>query len=193
MNGYGGHPWFFSEGMASIGYTDERIYEEYDELGNFINKKEYLVKFGFIDKTGKEIIPCIYSDLECYMSPYFFSEGLACVKSYRGWGFIDKAGKEIIPFFYSWAYPFKDGLAFVSKNLHPYAEVQKFGFIDKTGKEIIPCIYDYYRRVPFANSFSEGLVAVQFNDKWGFIDKTGKEVIPFFFDWLNLFQMDYRG
>src|SRR5206468_8469070 len=40
-------------------------------------------KYGFIDKTGKEVIPRKYDDARS------FSEGLAAVKLNGEWGFID--------------------------------------------------------------------------------------------------------
>jgi hypothetical protein len=45
-------------------------------------------KWGFIDKTGKEVIPCIY---DC---AHPFSEGLASVGKDGGWKYIDKRGVE---------------------------------------------------------------------------------------------------
>ncbi|MBQ1276858.1 MAG: WG repeat-containing protein, partial [Flavobacteriales bacterium] len=80
--------------------------------------------FGYIDKTGKEIIPCIY-DL---IGP--FSEGLACVYKDGKWGYIDKTGREIIRFIYDSANNFSEGLAHVKKD-------DKWGYIDKTGKVVI--------------------------------------------------------
>ena len=47
-------------------------------------------KWGFIDKTGKEIASCIYDDVS------YFSEGLACVRKNDKFGFVDKTGKEVI-------------------------------------------------------------------------------------------------
>jgi len=118
------------------------------------------VKCGFINKSGKEIIPCIYDWVDN------FSEGLATVSLNHKKGFIDKNGKQVIPIVYDdVSHGFSEGMAAVSLN-------NKRKFIDKTGKEIIPCNYDW------ANNFSEGLAPVRLNDKWGFIDKTGKEVIP---------------
>jgi hypothetical protein len=116
---------------------------------------------GFMDKTGKIVIPCRYLTV----SP--FEEGLAIVCDNKGKrGMIDKTGKIVIPFIYNEIYAFKEGLASV--------EVEgKHGFIDKTGKVIIPLEYeDTYP------CFSEGLVAVSIKEQWGFIDKTGKMVIP---------------
>ena len=48
-------------------------------------------KFGFIDKTGKLVIPAQFDDAEP------FSKGLAVVKIKGKYGFIDKAGKLVIP------------------------------------------------------------------------------------------------
>jgi len=133
-------------------------------------------KWGFIDKTGKEIIPCIYElpitdcCLECSIS-----EGLIRVGGiYEKYGFIDKTGKEVIPLIlnYGSVGDFSDGMAFVgSYNEREYG--WRYGFIDKTGKEVIPCIYEN------ASPFSEGLACVQKNGKYGFIDKDGKEAISF--------------
>lgn len=44
-------------------------------------------KYGFIDKTGKQVIPCIYK-----ASSIYFSEGLVGVETEQGWGYIDKQG-----------------------------------------------------------------------------------------------------
>ena len=120
-------------------------------------------KYGFVDKTGKEVIPFKYE------WAVFFSEGLASVKFDGKYGFIDKTGREVVPFKYDLTLPFSEGLAYVKLN-------GKYGLIDKSGKEIIPCKYDNI--LPF----SEDLAVVKFNGKHGFIDKTGKEVIPCKYD-----------
>ena len=124
-------------------------------------------KWGFIDKTGKLVIP-----------PQFekaggFSEGLAPVQRGEKWGFIDRTGKMVIEPQFGWPSqePFTEGLAAVS------VDKKLFGYIDKTGKMVIPP--KYYRAV----WFSEGLAAVQTGEEEGsstvgFIDKTGRMVIP---------------
>ena len=119
-------------------------------------------KYGFIDKTGKVVIPCQWEDVDN------FSEGLAYVKDYNGkWGFIDRTGKVVIPCQWKAAGSFSEGLAIVK------GDNGKYGFIDNTGKVVIPCQWK------FAGSFSEGLALVEDgNRKYGFIDKTGKMVIP---------------
>ena len=132
----------FSEGLAKVKLND---------------------KWGFIDKTGREVIPCKYDWINLFL------KGLAKVCLNWKWGFVDTTGREVIPCKYDYALNFKDGLAKVELNA-------KMGIIDKTGREIYPCKYDSIW------DFEEGLSKVRINDKWGFIDKTGREVIPCKYD-----------
>ena len=120
-------------------------------------------KFGFIDQSGTEVVPCKYDWVG------YFSEGLACVNLNDKGGFIDQSGTEVIPCKYDGVKYSHEGLAAVELN-------GKCGFIDQSGTEIIPCKYDG------VNYFSEGLAAVKLNDKWGYIDKNGTEVIPCKYD-----------
>lgn len=123
--------------------------------------------WGFIDKEGREIVPCKYDQISD------FYEGLAEVQLNDKMGFVDRNGKEVVPLIYDYAYDFSEGLACVRID---DGDNRKYGFIDKTGNLVIPCKYDG------ADSFSEGMAAVQLNDKWGFVDNTGKEIIPCRYD-----------
>ena len=161
-------------------------------------------KWGFIDKTGKEVIPFKYDYAEEFIN------GLARVKLNGKYGFIDKTDKEVIPFKYDDARSFRNGLMAVKLNgkwgfidksgkevisfkydetdgifNHGLTTVKlngKYGYIDKSGKEITPLKYNQI------DSFSEGLAVVEFKGKYGFIDKTGKEVIPLKYDWAWSFE-----
>ena len=143
---------YFSEGLAQL----------------WVHEKSG-TKAGYIDKTGKVVIPAEYGTIG------EFSEGLADAEKDGKFGFIDKTGKAVIPFQYPWTEygrplgEFHEGLAAVLTD-------EGLGYIDKTGAKVIPFQYDY------GLSFSEGLAAVQKDGKWGFIDKTGAEVIPFQYD-----------
>ncbi|MES2590758.1 MAG: WG repeat-containing protein [Bacteroidota bacterium] len=78
-------------------------------------------KYGWIDKTGKEITPIIYDEI------YDFSEGLAGVRLNDKWGFIDKTGKEVISIKYDAIHSsFSKGRAEAALN-------GKDGYIDKSG------------------------------------------------------------
>jgi TonB family protein len=127
-------------------------------------------KYGYIDKTGKMVIPLMYDDA------HKFSEGLAAVwvsvdcpdlkVGCHLYGYIDKSGQMVLPLQYSGADNFSEGLARVEIG-------GKSGYIDKTGKMVIPLMYDA------ASDFSEGLAAVWvIGQRYGYIDKTGKMVLP---------------
>ena len=125
------------------------------------------IKWGFIDKTGKVIVPLRYSGAGS------FREGLAAVKKGDKWGFIDKTGKVIVPMIYDDVEPFSDGLAMVRKGDY---KTGKYGFIGKTGKVVIPMIYDDAK--PFSDGLAVVVVGKSLDEKYGFIDKMGKMVTP---------------
>ena len=150
-------------------------------------------KWGFVDKTEKEVIPFKYDGV------MNFTEDLALVKLNNKQGFIDKTGNEVVPLIYDYAESFSEGLALVLLN-------EKCGFIDKMGNEVIPLIYDYtdsylenlllfieafrweyITKGFYSRSFSEGLASVLLNGKMGFIDKKGNEVIPLKYDYASCF------
>ena len=185
----------FSEGLAAVAIATREKQEDEKWGANF--------KWGFIDKTGKEVIPCKYDPKDDNnFSCYVFHEGMSSVKLNGKYGFIDKTGKEIIPCKYNWVESFSDGMAFISidgkwgyvdkkgkeiylsgyspdsrvvfsEGLLLVTKYNRCGYIDKTGNEVIPCIYNS----PFCGNFSEGLARVDQNGKDGFIDKSGQWVI----------------
>lgn len=138
-------------------------------------------KCGFIDTTGKEIIPPQYDEVSN------FSEGLAKVTQItgnRGYfgiggdkhsGFIDKTGKVLIPISdtYEYGYGFHSGLVFFKSD-------EKSGFMDKTGKIafLLP------QGISSVEHFSDGLVKIKNheNNKYGFMDTQGNIVIPTQYD-----------
>lgn len=129
-------------------------------------------KWGFVDKTGREIIPPKYDSV----GP--FSEGLAVVRMGTSTnskaGFVDKTGREVIPLKYESAGDFSEGLALTKVN-------GKQVFIDKSERQIISLNYENM------DSFSEGLAPAKSNGKWGFIDKSGSQIIAFKYDLVESF------
>jgi len=74
----------YNEGLAGVKDADDR--------------------WGFIDKTGKLVIPCQWK------KALFFSEGLVGVQDdNEKWGFIDKTGKVALPFVWSNVQWFRNG------------------------------------------------------------------------------------
>ncbi|MBU1718411.1 MAG: WG repeat-containing protein, partial [Bacteroidetes bacterium] len=124
-------------------------------------------KWGFIDKTGVEVIPLQY---DAVMD---FNGGLAAVMQNGKWGFINPTNNVIVPFQFEEVRPFsKSGLAAVMKN-------GKWGFINRYNSMIIKSEYDE------VSDFSFGLVRARKGKKWGFLSTTGEVAIPFEYDWVG--------
>jgi len=162
-----GEKWGFSDANKNL--LIQAWYDDARPFSEGLAMVKLNGKYGYIDKSGKELIPFKY-DLAHYLDlGHNFSEGLAAVILNGKYGYIDKSGKEVIPFKYDLGHDFSEGLAEVVLN-------DKCGYIDKSGKEVSPL--KYY----VVYNFSEGLAAVILNDKWGYINKSGKEVIPLMYD-----------
>lgn len=148
-------------------------------------------KYGYVDKTGKEVIALQYETA----APFY--NGAACVGINKKLGYIDPAGKVIISLQYDNADKFIDGLAMVSLR-------NKWGYINKSGKEIVPIKYDG------ADIFMDGLArvkqeikstsalgknpsaaAVKRAYKYGFVNKQGHEIIPLQYDEASVFYGEY--
>jgi hypothetical protein len=119
-------------------------------------------KWGFIDKTGRLVIPLKFGYVD---------------KS----AYIDKKGKVVLTpeyksddpkRFVSSANSFSEELARIdTSGRHSGYSTGYVGFIDKTGKFAIE------PRLDGAGDFSEGLAAVLVGKKWGYMDRTGRIVV----------------
>src|SRR6266705_816605 len=128
-------------------------------------------KFGFIDRTGKVVIPLQFDDARD------FHEDLALVKTGEKKLFIDTSGRAVIEAKYDIVHDFFEGLAAVNigerrNGIGLIANPGKWGYIDKIGKLVIPMKFTH------AEDFSEGLAAVNLGDPdhGAFIDHAGKTV-----------------
>ena len=170
-------------------------------VNNVLGKKKY----GFIDKSGNEVVPCVYDNamdysnglagvkvndkwgyvdnkginvIPCkYDEVKIFSEGRAAVKLNNKWGIIDTKGNVITQFKYDYCASLADGLSLVGYIYKTdIIPFYKYGYVDKDGVEVIQCKYN------FASDFSEGLASVSFNYKFGYINKNGDVLIPFVYE-----------
>ena len=86
-------------------------------------------KAGFIDKTGKLVIPFEYDNA------YSFVNGVAQVSKGGKWGYIDKSNNVIIPIEYDYAYGGENGFYSVVKD-------GKCGIVDSENRVVIPFVFD---------------------------------------------------
>jgi hypothetical protein len=173
----------FSEGLLSV----------------TLNKKS-----GYIDTTGKVVIPLKYDGCDK------FNSGTATVWIGDFCGLVDKTGKIIIPVKYSLVDDTQDKAIVQVSLYNKTTERPKYGLFTRSGKELLPVSYDeigyiingitmlkqsklygYYFtdtkviipcKFDDARNFSEEFAAVAINKKWGYIDLSGKIVIPLEYD-----------
>lgn len=158
---------FFREGLCLVSKTSDNN------------------SYGYIDKTGKYIIEPKFSS-----GSHDFSDGLASVRVNKKFGYINKSGEIIIQPQFNTAFPFSEGLAWVSYSETGdgiFAVDAKYGCINTSGKFVINP-----QRIFWPNSFSEGLSSVQFFElgifsKYGYVNKLGEIIIEPQFDVAQLF------
>jgi hypothetical protein len=111
-------------------------------------------KYGYIDHTGRVVIPPQFLWAED------FWRGLGTVYVCGRYASIDASGSIT-------------ALRIAApRQLAAQSEGQKVGFVDEHGRFRISPSFDD------ALMFQEGLAAVRIGDRWGFIDTSGKQVIP---------------
>ncbi|WP_219837597.1 WG repeat-containing protein [Paenibacillus sp. R14(2021)] len=177
----------FDNGFAVVGTPGTKqwaIYNKSGQLNTLSEKYDLMVEFhegmapirvnhkwGFIDQSGKKVIPPQYEEFNYDMGTTngnpIFQEGLAAAVQKNGkMGFIDKTGKIVVPFIYDHVHDFSGGIASVYKN-------GLAGFIDKTGRVVIPLQFAGFKVDPMGATFNSGLEPAR--DKstllWGYITK----------------------
>ncbi|MCO5232758.1 MAG: WG repeat-containing protein [Chitinophagales bacterium] len=140
---------------SSVNWRDK--YSDVGEPHEGLSKVSYGDYMGFVDETGKLIIPLIYNDVKD------FSDGLALVSiggiGAQNFSYIDKTGKEIISALrYDEARSFTEGLAAVRI-------IYQWGYINRSGEVVIPMMFH------LAEPFIDGKAKVKLNDKYFYINK----------------------
>ncbi len=123
---------------------------------DFADREKQTLKYGYIDKNGKVVIPKKYDDAIA------FSEGKAYVMSPNKRGYIDTSGKFLFELPDNIVgYKFQNSKARISNDKF------RVGYINENGKEIIEMQFEE------AYDFSFGLAAANYKSRMGYIDTTG--------------------
>lgn len=124
-------------------------------------------KVGYIDRTGRMVIPTKYTAAGIFTTPTDPDEPtLACVEQGNLCGFINQEGQEVIPLKYHAMYGYWQGLFAVET-------AQGVGVINAHGETVIPFEYQYIQLQ------TNGLIMAVKEKKVGFIDRNNQVVIPF--------------
>lgn len=146
----------------SVPQSDKYVYEfECDglDIKKVAKFKDGLLRWGYLNGEGEEIIPCIYDDA-------MIGDGLLRLKKNGLWAFVSPEGKFLTPFIYDSAFSrVLEGLCAVQRN-------GLWGFINEKGEEVIPCMYDA------VTDFDESRSLVLLEGEYGFIDIEGKAITP---------------
>ena len=121
-----------------INYAGELVLDlmnsKYSSFGSFCDglapvKDAFSGKWGYINTSGEEVIPCRYD------FAHYFTDGYAGVEKDDKFGLIDKAGNLVIPFQYEDGFGTSEGYMIVSRG-------EKYGIVDLNNRLIVPMEYD---------------------------------------------------
>ena len=146
----------FNQGLAAVWEAtfDHSTYESTE-------------KFGFINKSGKWVIPPQFDSFyvnDIYGRYQIFADnGLASVSKEGRYGAIDINGRTVVPFKYDVLWPFSEGLA-------AFELGGRYGYVDATGKELIPA------KFVAATGFSNGFAIAGDGTKGILIDRKGNPI-----------------
>lgn len=203
--------------IDSVSLDSDLIYfkHRYEELFPFkdgLAKVKISGKYGYIDRSGKEVIDCDYDSIGGFFA------FVTCFKKNTTNGIINKRGQIISNTMHTYGFlgiEFSEGLA---KVYEMRSGLCYTGFINEEGRVIIPCKYGHYGyasefsegyavvehffidkndrklsinygNIQGLSQFEEGLAGVWKKDSWlfgkwvhGFINKEGKLAIPFLYE-----------
>lgn len=141
-------------------------------LGYFLDNSD--IEYGFVDTTGKFIIPLGKYDFSNGF--HEDSDGLAMVRKDDKWGFINATGNIVIPLDYDEALPFENDIARVKK-------VNKSGIINLANQAIIPFEYDEIR--PLDSLTKNHFFEAKINDKSALINRNNQRLTKFEYDFIS--------
>ena len=176
----------FDDGLAAV-QEPEGLWGYIDTAGRAVVAPQFTVAgafddgmawvqagelWGRIDKTGKTIIPCLYSEIG---EPD--ERGWMRVLRDGKWGILRQDGEVIVPCAYNLiGEPNAYGLI-------PVTSDGKHGFLGADGREVLPCFFSYisdfkdgYARTNYGGSMV--LRDEPYGGQWGLIDTLGHETIP---------------
>lgn len=143
----------------------------YTGIGRFshgIAKVRIGQKWGYIDSTGREIVPVKYDNV----SDFGFLIGSVCTGRYEdktiACTVVDHNGKPFLPNVcsrYEWISEYY-GYLLVERNKHR-------GYIDKNGKELVPPVWSQVRRLVVGYCEVEDST-----NRYGIVDTLGHVILP---------------
>ncbi len=139
-------------------------------------------KIGFINETGKLVVPCKYYLFEGFENGYSIV-AISVTETESKWGLMDSTGKETIALVYDYLdyFPAFKVVSYTDK------ESFKAGLMDVNGKTIITPQYD-----ALSMGVGAGLWSVSKDYKFGAVNLKNQVIIPFKFNFIGTFSDDIK-
>jgi hypothetical protein len=140
----------------------------YDSIGEYVYYGIRTIKrhgkYGFLDTTGREVLPPVFDDID-YDSSYFWGNRRRVGQGGK-FGFVDThSGRLVVPVRYKGSLPSGDSLCCLKLN-------RKWWLVSFSGATLIPFQYNQ------VSSFTEGLARVGKDGRFGHVNGRGKVVTP---------------
>ncbi|MCH8904132.1 MAG: WG repeat-containing protein [Bacteroidetes bacterium] len=166
---------FDSSGIEIIPPIYDQIRWDHGHGGLF--QVELNGKYGYIDKSGKEIISPRHGISE-------IKRNIFSVRINDKIGFYKSDGEQLTKIIYDEVGQFNGAFAYVKIN-------EKYGFIDENGLEITSIKYDDVgNKFPSVVNENETIVKVTVNGKFGYVNYKGKEVVAPVYDEIGTVRED---
>ena len=147
-----------------LAWAIEPRFQKADPFASFgVARVQLGGKWGLIDRTGRELLPCAYDEIEI-----FPKENCAAVREGSKWGLVDAEGKILAKPEWEEVQPLVNGFIPVKKD-------GKWGYADASGKLVIPCTWDNAWRFSAAGT-AVVTKETQEGRKRGYIDKSGRVI-----------------
>ncbi|WP_419213706.1 WG repeat-containing protein [Maribacter sp. X9] len=169
----------FNNGIAKVSLNCKS-----EVIGNPDGHAIYSSLNGFIDKTGKEIIPVIYDQ-----ATHWESEGIVLVANEIGEGAYGEKGNYIIPIKAGQEVRPDKKIGLIKVIKKGLNQDNVTGYVNNRGKTIIPFLFE---EANFENEFLIGLkkqwhisepkAKISEFARMGVLDRNGQTVIPFIYE-----------
>jgi hypothetical protein len=148
--------------------TSKTGYDQTYKEVNGYRKVKKAGKIGFIDKSGKVIIPLEYDGALNFNQKHKL---FGVIKNKKA-GFVNEKNVAVVPLKYDW-------ISEISHNDYFKAKLNdKYGFVSPSNQVIVPVKYD---KLEWYNKTFDMTIA-KLNGKNGILDGKGKEVLAFNYD-----------
>ncbi|NOQ71447.1 MAG: hypothetical protein GQ574_05575 [Crocinitomix sp.] len=124
------------EGAMVAQLRSDTNLQKYINYRNLEWNPEVEFKYGFVDATGKIIVPIIFDDA------HLFNKGIAPVKQNGKWALVNKKGGLLCDFKY-------DHVQYAGENRYAFQQGELWGLLNLNGQEVVPATYVEYKRAPY--------------------------------------------